>query len=397
MKQPPLDVLKHEPLPEIASALRRCAPQILSIWRKRVVDVLPQADELTRQQLDNSIPRLLQQLADALEAPHPKPTERMIADAPSHGETRFHQEFNINELMIDYQILRRTVIEELHSELNRPFTQNEDVGLHSGLDVAMRQAAAEFAKHLSDEITSEANTMSKYLSFLSHDLRGGLNGAILMIEVLKRDLVNEPKFASSMEDLDVVRRSMLETVATMDRFLHAERLRRGKMPVKIGEVDLRDLLAHVVRNAGYQLSEHRSRVELDVAEPSTIQADRDALVIILQNLLSNAIKYSGGKPVKIATRPRDGQDGDASDGGSGGGVRISVIDEGPGIAPEKMQVLFAPFQRGETYGKKGIGLGLTIARQAATLLGGEVKAESQPGQGATFHVDLPPAKAAEKK
>ena len=307
----------------------------------------------------------------------------MIADAPAHGETRFHQEFNINELMIDYQLLRRTVVEELHAELNRPFSQNEAVGLHSGLDVAMRQAASEFAKHLSDEITTEANTMSKYLSFLSHDLRGGLNGAILMIEVLKRDLANEPKFASSMEDLDVVRRSMLETVATMDRFLHAERLRRGMMPVRISDVDLNELLGYVVRNASYQLSEHKSPVELDVGEPREIKADRDALLIILQNLLSNAIKYSAGKPVKIMTCPR-----------TDGGVRISVIDQGPGIAPEKMQVLFAPFQRGETYGKKGIGLGLTIARQAAQLLGGEVSAESEIGSGAKFHVDLPPVKAA---
>src|SRR3954447_1118373 len=123
MKQPPLDVLRNEPLPEIAAALRQCAPRILSIWRERVLEVLPQADELTRKQLDNSIPRLLQQLADALEAHHDKPTDRMIADAPAHGETRFHQEFNINELMIDYQVLRRTVIEELFEELKRPMNE----------------------------------------------------------------------------------------------------------------------------------------------------------------------------------------------------------------------------------------------------------------------------------
>jgi hypothetical protein len=91
MKQPPLDVLQHESLPEIAAALRQCAPRILSLWRERVLEVLPHADALTRRQLDDSIPRLLQQLADALEAAHPAPTERIIADAPSHGETRFHQ------------------------------------------------------------------------------------------------------------------------------------------------------------------------------------------------------------------------------------------------------------------------------------------------------------------
>lgn len=393
MTQPPLEVLKHHPQPEVAAALRKCSAQILAKWRRIVVDVLPQADELTRKQLDNSIPKLLAQLADALQSSSEKPTERLIADAPAHGETRFHQNFNINELLIDYQILRSTVIEEIAEEMGRAMTPDESVGLHSGFDTAMRQAAAEFARHLSDEITIEANTMSKYLSFLSHDLRGGLNGAILMIEVLKRDLVQEPKFASSLDDLDVVRRSMLETVATMDRFLHAERLRRGKFPVHLAALDLRELLASVVRNAHHQLTEHKSQVDLDIAEPSKIQGDRDAVAIILQNLLSNAIKYSSGKPVKIVCRPRNGDatgDGDAK---GAGGVRISVIDDGPGIAPEKMAILFAPFSRGETYGKKGIGLGLTIARQAAELLGGRVNAESQPGRGATFHLDLPPVKA----
>ncbi|MBC8109364.1 MAG: HAMP domain-containing histidine kinase [Anaerolineae bacterium] len=386
MSQPPLEVLRHEPLPEVAAALRTCAPRILAEWRRRVIDVLPQADELTRKQLDNSIPRLIEQLAEALAAENSTPTDRLIADAPAHGETRFHQDFNINDMLVDYQILRSTVIEALDEELGRPLSAHESIGLHSGLDVGMRRSAAEFARHLSDEITQEAETMSKYLSFLSHDLRGGLNGAILMIEVLKRDLAAEPKFASSMDDLDVVRRSMLETVATMDRFLHAERLRRGKMPVRIAELDLRELMASVVRNAQHQLSEHKSTVELDLAEPTKIQGDRDALAIILQNLLSNAAKYSAGKPVKIVSRPRGG--GKSGDGG----LRISVIDQGPGIAAEKMAILFAPFSRGETYGKKGIGLGLTIVRQAAVLLGGQVTAESQPGEGAVFHLDLPPVK-----
>jgi two-component system sensor histidine kinase EvgS len=56
-----------------------------------------------------------------------------------------------------------------------------------------------------------------------------------------------------------------------------------------------------------------------------------------------------------------------------------------------MSQLFAPFERGETYGQKGTGLGLTIARQAAELLGAKLSAESKPGEGASFHLDLPKA------
>jgi signal transduction histidine kinase len=70
--------------------------------------------------------------------------------------------------------------------------------------------------------------------------------------------------------------------------------------------------------------------------------------------------------------------------------RISVIDGGPGIAPDAMANLFAPFTRGETYGQKGVGLGLWMARQAADLIGAKLWVESKPGDGAKFHLDLPP-------
>ena len=68
---------------------------------------------------------------------------------------------------------------------------------------------------------------------------------------------------------------------------------------------------------------------------------------------------------------------------------LIVKDRGIGIAPEVLARLFKPFERGETYGQKGTGLGLTIARQAAELLGAKLSAESKPGEGAAFHLDLP--------
>jgi signal transduction histidine kinase len=66
-----------------------------------------------------------------------------------------------------------------------------------------------------------------------------------------------------------------------------------------------------------------------------------------------------------------------------------VIDQGPGIAEDKLSQLFAPFSRGETHGQPGTGLGLSIARQAADVLGAKLWAESKPGEGSTFHLELP--------
>ena len=374
MQHPPLDVLRDQPLPDVAAALRAASERILKLWREVVIQTLPQADELTRKQFEDSVPALLRELADALAASKSGPTDKFIADAPEHGTVRFHQQFNLNELLIEYHLLRRVIVEEICTELDRPLTPVEDVGLHGGIDVALRQAAVAFAKQQADELTNEANTMAKYLSFLSHDLRGGLNGSILMIEVLRRDLANEPRFAESINDLDMKRRSMLDTVATMDRFLHAERLRRGKLPVKLGDVDLSALFSRLVHGAQYHLQEKHATVHTDMRAPQPVRTDGDVVTIILQNLLTNAIKYSPDRSeIRLLAEP-----------GAEGGVRIAVIDRGPGIPPEKMSNLFAPFERGETYGQKGTGLGLTIARNLVRAHGGEIRAESQPGRGTSI-------------
>src|SRR5689334_15687210 len=128
MKQPKYKVLETVPLPEVAAILRSRADHILGKWRKAVVSMLPQADELTRKQLENSIPQLLVELADALEANTPAQTRKLREDAPSHGETRFHQNFNLNELLIEYHLLRRILLEEIGGQLSRGVTTDEVIG-----------------------------------------------------------------------------------------------------------------------------------------------------------------------------------------------------------------------------------------------------------------------------
>ena len=70
-------------------------------------------------------------------------------------------------------------------------------------------------------------------------------------------------------------------------------------------------------------------------------------------------------------------------------LSITVSDQGPGMEPEQLERLFAPFVRGDTHGQAGVGLGLFIARQAAEILGASLRADSKVGQGTTFHLQLP--------
>ncbi|HTL29598.1 MAG TPA: RsbRD N-terminal domain-containing protein, partial [Tepidisphaeraceae bacterium] len=222
MQQPSLDVLKYRAMPEVAAALRSAERDILRLWRRSVSEILPAADELTLQQLEDHLPMLIHKMAEALEADQPQPTNELVAISPVHGETRFHQNFNLNELLIEYHILRRVILEQIVEQLGRELELAESIAINIGIDTAMRRAVVAFSEYQATELKSEANALTKYLSFLSHDLRGSLNGAVLMIEVLKRELAGEMKFKQSIDDLDSMRRSMLDTVATMDRFLHAE-------------------------------------------------------------------------------------------------------------------------------------------------------------------------------
>jgi signal transduction histidine kinase len=370
-------------MPEAGAAVTSAKQQILARWRSSVTTTLPQSDELTRRQLEDSLPQLLDRIAAALASSNPSTTEELIALSPDHGRTRYHQEFSLNQVLIEYHILRRIVLEEMTNVLGRELATDESVAVNQSIDVGLRQAAVAYADHQTANLKVEAAAMTKFLSFLSHDMRGGLNGAVLMIEVLKRELAGEEKFAAAVEDLDVVRRSILDTVAMMERFLSAEKLRHGRMPVKISTIDVDKLLAELQKGFAYQLKDKGIEMETRI-EPTElkISSDRELLTMVLQNLISNAIKYTRRSNVGLAAV-------------AGGGAvpkdvlcRFMVSDKGPGIAPEKLATIFAPFARGETYGQKGVGLGLFIARQAADLLNAKLWAESKPNEGTTFYFDL---------
>jgi signal transduction histidine kinase len=317
-------------------------------------------------------------IADALEADEPKATKALMDEAVTHGEVRYDQNFNIGDVLIEYSLLRRLLCEEVIRHLDREMSVEELSALNLSIDVAVRRGVVSFASEQRAELQSVVEAQTKYLSFLSHDLRGGLNGVLLMIEVLRRDLVKEPKFGESLEDLDVMRRSILETVGTMDRFLHAERFRKGKVQVRPTRLDMKRVVNEVATHYSYQAKDKDLRLVQEVNDGVSITSDKELVGVILQNLVANAVKYSPQGEVRIKVGCDDGR-----------GCLISVIDQGPGIAPEKLEQLFTPFARGETHGQPGTGLGLSIARQAADLLKAKLWAESKQGEGSTFHLELP--------
>jgi len=379
MVHPPLDLLTRRSFPDLAAALRARAGQVLERWGEAVRRTLPAADELTFAQLRDNCPCVLEQIADALAATGPAAADGVFSISAEHGSTRFHQSFNLNELLIEYHLLRRAVLEEVADQLGRDLTGDESLAVNLGIDVSMRQASVAFSDHQTRQLQAANEAQSKYLSFLSHDLRGGLNGVFLMIEVLKRELAGQSQLAETLQDLDMMRRSILDTVGTMDRFLHAERFRKGKVQVNPGPVNLHSVLGEIGAQFSYQAKNKGIEIKVDVPRTAETVSDRELLGLIVQNLVANAVKYTSKGTVRVGASPA----------GADGTWQVEVADQGPGIAADKLSELFDSFTRGLTYGQSGVGLGLTIAHHAADLLGARLWAESKPGQGSTFFVRLP--------
>ena len=376
--RPLIDMLSSRAFPAVAQAVRARSRAVIRRWEALVREAMPKADHLSEPQLRDDAPKVLEHVAQSLESDRPRATHEFVDASAAHGVTRFEQNFDLRELLLEYNLFRATLIDEVADHLGRSMDVPEVIAVNAAVDIMSRRSVQAFVDHQSRELQTATEAQSKYLSFLSHDLRGGLNGVFLMIEVLRRDLAGEPRLAETVRDLDAMRRSLLETVGTMDRFLHAERFRKGKVQLKPGTIYLRPLLDEIVAHSAYQAKEKGLDVQVDAPSDCTITSDRELLSMIVQNLLSNAVKYTERGAVRVTTRPT-----------AEGGCLISVADQGPGIAPDRLSELFAAFTRGETHGKPGVGLGLSIAWQAAEFLGARLWADSTPGKGSTFHVQLP--------
>jgi signal transduction histidine kinase len=371
-----LDLLTLQPMPKLAAALRDRARRILDRWDKLVQALLPDADALTSREVRNSIPRILEQMARALEAEDPRPTEQLMELTKDHGEVRYHESYNIQEVIEEYRLLRRILMEEIDSAFAGVVSTAEWVALDMAVDIALQQAVVAFVSHQREQLTSSNQAEAKFLSFLAHDLRNGLNNIMLTMQWVEQSIRPTPHLAEHAEALRSSRVSAEETIAGMERILQAQRLRKG-ITAKHEAANLHQIAETVAGAFRKAATAKGLAIEVAVPAEAVAHTDHELLTVVLQNLVGNAVKYSERGTVFIRAEH------------SVEGWMISVADDGKGIAPEMQHRLFEAFSRGETHGQDGVGLGLYIASQGAQTLGGKLTVESTVGKGSTFRLLIP--------
>src|SRR5262249_31662809 len=281
--------------------------------------------------------------------------------------------------------------EELATKAKQLAEQNEEVERKNREVEQARRALEEKAAELA--LTSKYK--SEFLANMSHELRTPLNSIL----ILGQQLANNPGGNLNPKQVDFARNihsAGTDLLTLINDILDLSKIESGTVTVEAEEITFQ-ALRDTVERAFHHVAESKSlgfSIDVDSALPRSFSSDPTRLHQILKNLLSNAFKFTSQG--QVAVRIRSVSDGWSPDHPTlrfgQNAIAIEVSDRGIGIPGEKQRFIFEAFQQADAgtsrkYG--GTGLGLAISRELATLLGGEIRLVSTPGEGSKFTLYLP--------
>jgi signal transduction histidine kinase len=272
--------------------------------------------------------------------------------------------------------------EERHGELK---TRNQELEAlyENALEARKRelQGAVETMHAARDQAAQASLVKNHFLSLVSHELRTPLTAINLYLQSLERDREGSLS-ARQGEMLRRIAGSSRRLLELIDTLLEYSQLQRGRLAMQVEAFHLATVAGEVVETLAV-LAEHKQlplRLEAVPALPP-LCSDPRLVRLILTNLVDNALKYTVHGEVRVTLAHADETH------------RLAVHDTGPGIPPEKQNVIFEPFEHLEPVRHKhtpGVGLGLALVKEMVHMLGGRIELQSQVGAGSTFTVLLPP-------
>ncbi|HWN23126.1 MAG TPA: response regulator, partial [Gaiellaceae bacterium] len=281
--------------------------------------------------------------------------------------------------------------EELEEKAQLLEEQNRRIEVKNQ-EIELARAALE---ERAEQLALSSRYKSEFLANMSHELRTPLNSLLILAKLLG-DNSDGNLTDKQIEFARTIHTAGSELLGLINDILDLSKVEAGKMDIHLGEVTVAEELAQLERTFGPLAEEKGLSFELDF-EPdalATLETDPQRLQQILKNLLSNAVKFTeqGSVQVRVGVAPPELQFAGDALSQAERVVSLSIVDTGIGIAPDKVRLIFEAFQQADgTTSRRfgGTGLGLSISREIARLLGGEIHVTSTPGEGSVFTLYLP--------
>jgi two-component system, OmpR family, phosphate regulon sensor histidine kinase PhoR len=371
-------------LRKLGLLLREQSHVLLGRWRRQVRQ-LPSAQGLDTPTLNDHMPILIEELAEALETQPDDAAEDALLQGspPAHGRQRLHDGFNVEEVVAEYNVLR-ACIHDLAEESGMVIHGNDLRIVNRMIDEAIGLAVQTYATQLSLEIKKHRD---QHIAFVANDLRTPLQAISLTVGIIERTISTDAGSERAQKLLKVLRRniqqlekSVIEVVKSNDDSQTGDSQSDASQKLERRQIDLWPLVESVISELQPVIATSTVEVANDVPSDLQVFADAGILSRVFENVLAFAINSAPRGIIRI----------EAADNGRYG-VTCRVIHNGAPLSPDDIARIF-DFGAAREISPDGIGLGLAIVKQSIEAHGGEATASNE-ADGTTIEFRLPPAQA----
>jgi|GEM_PF-3248471 Bacteriophytochrome (light-regulated signal transduction histidine kinase) len=371
--------------------LKKDKAKIKIIWEKQIRDQVQNAEEQTSLALQNTVDLFLDELGVALE----RSTIKYAYEVAHKGMTKVHGEQRANfagyllpQLLQEFSILREVLLDDLRSA--NVLSYQSVLIINKAIDWSISLAATEFTavqqaaiKFALAKAEASNKDLEHFAAVAAHDLKSPLATISSYLELLSEE-AHENLNEDSREIISVMQSASLRMRNLVDRLLDYARLVKVERPFE--SVDMNLVMKSVLQNLHHVI--HDTHAKITYGPLPIVTGDVDLLAQVFQNLIANSIKFRGEEDPRIHIECVSHH----------GEFLFSLRDNGIGFDPKEKEEIFILYRKlqGEAH-QHGAGIGLATCKKVVELHGGQIWAESKPGEGALFYFTLPDVSMSSEK